>query len=101
MTGAVRVEDMGSGWTQFGEEHWLACGIAVSVIWFLAGRQSFADRKPDAAIAWQCVSVFVILIVCGWAVARGEWIGLAVAIVVLYFEVRSIKRIAAVSGGKR
>ena len=34
--------------------------------WFVAGLQSFSNRKPDAAVAWQSVAVLIILILCGW-----------------------------------
>jgi len=64
-------------------------------MWFVAGRQSFSNKKPDAAIAWQSVGVLTIVAVCGWAVVKEEWLGLSFAIVVLYIEVRSIRRISA------
>lgn len=92
---------MPSGWLKFAEQHWVVGGIFASLMWFLAGRQSFANGKADAAIAWQCVSVLVILTVCGWATVKGEWLGLAFAIVVLFVEVQSIRRISATRDGKR
>jgi hypothetical protein len=84
-----------SEWSQFAEQHWVVGGIVASLMWFLAGRQTLAKGKPDAAIAWQCVAVFVILTTCGWAAVKGEWLGLTFAIAVLYLEVRSIRRISA------
>ncbi len=75
--------------------HWVVGGIGASLAWFLAGRQSLSNKNPDAAIGWQCVAAIIILIVCGWAVVEKEWVGLAFALVVLYMEVRSIKRISA------
>ena len=49
-----------------------------------------------AAITWQCVAVMIILIAAGWAVVKGEWLGLIAAGGVLYVEVRSIRRILIV-----
>lgn len=73
-------------------KHWLIGGIAVSLLWFLAGRQSVSNRRSDAAIFWQSVAVIIGLIVCGWAIVEKEWLGLIAAIAVVCFEVRSIKR---------
>ena len=68
-------------------------GIVASLAWYLAGQQSFSNESTDGAIAWLCVAVMIILIACGWAVVKGEWIGLIGAAGVLYIEVRSIRRI--------
>jgi hypothetical protein len=73
-------------------KHWLIGGIAVSLLWFVAGRQSVSNRTADAAIFWQSVAVIIGLIVCGWAIVEREWLGLAVAVAVVGFEVRSISR---------
>lgn len=73
-------------------KHWLIGGIAVSLLWFLAGRQSVSNRRVDAAVFWQAVAVIIGLIVCGWAIVEKEWLGLIAAIAVVFFEVRSIKR---------
>jgi hypothetical protein len=82
-----------SGWSQFAERHWIAGGILASLLWFVAGKQSFSNRRADFAILWQSVAVLVVLVLCGWAVVEKEWLGLAFAIVVLYVETRSIRRI--------
>lgn len=87
---------MGTLWN-FAAKHWVVGGIAVSVLWFLAGKQSVSNRKPDAAIFWQCVAVLIILITAGWAVAEKEWLGLAVAIAILYVEVQAIRRLRGTS----
>ena len=51
---------------------------------------------------WQSVAVLIVLVLCGWAVAEREWLGLAFAIAVLYVEARSIRRIYATTrGGQR
>jgi hypothetical protein len=92
---------MPSGWSQFAERHWIMGGIVASLLWFLGGRQSFAKNNRDAAIGWQCVSVLIILIVGGWTVVEGEWLGLLFAIAVLYIEVQSIRRISATRGDER
>lgn len=76
----------------FAAQHWVLGGIGVSLLWFVAGRQSLSNRRPDAAIGWQAIAVIIALIVCGWTVAKREWLGLGAVIVVLYFEVRSIRR---------
>jgi hypothetical protein len=73
-------------------KHWLVGGIAVSLIWFLAGRQSISNRRADAAVFWQAVAVMIGLIVCGWAIVEKEWLGLIAAIAVVFFEARSITR---------
>jgi hypothetical protein len=72
-------------------KHWLIGGIAASLLWFLAGRQSLTNRRAGAAIAWQPVAVIIGLIVRGWAIAKKEWLGLVVTVAVVYFEVRSIR----------
>lgn len=78
--------------SNFAVQHWVLGGIAVSLLWFVAGRQSLSNRRPAAAIGWQVIAVIIALIVCGWTVAKREWVGLAAVIVVLYAEVRSIRR---------
>jgi hypothetical protein len=88
-------------WRQFAAQHWIAGGILASLLWFLAGRQSLSNNKRDAAIAWQCVAVLILLIMSGWAVVQREWLGLAFGMAILYVEVRSIKRIAAAQSGPR
>ena len=71
---------------------WLIGGIAVSLIWFIAGRQSLSNRRADTAIFWQAVAVIIALIVCGWALAEKEWLGLITAIALVLFEVIWIRR---------
>ena len=82
-----------SALSNFVAQHPAIGGIAASLAWFLAGRQSFSNQNSDGAIAWQCVSVMIILIAGSWAVVRREWLGLTVAAGVLYIEVQSIRRI--------
>jgi len=81
-----------TGWSEFAERHWALGGILASLLWFLAGKQSFSNRKADAAIGYQLVAVAILLIMGAWAIAKGEWLGLAAALAVLYVEVRSIHR---------
>jgi hypothetical protein len=78
--------------SNFAAHHWVVGGIATSVLWFVAGKQSLSNRRADAAIFWQSVAVLIILIVIGWAAAKKEWLGMAVATAVLYVEVRAIRR---------
>lgn len=77
-------------------EHWLIGGIIASLLWFLASRQSLSNGKVGAAIVWQSVAALIILISCAWAVVKTEWIGFACALVVLYLEIRSIRRLLAI-----
>lgn len=81
--------------SEFLARHWVIGGIVASLAWFVAGGQSFSNRKPDAAVAWQSVAVLIILILCGWMIKEGEWLGLGAALGVLYLEVRTIRRILA------
>jgi hypothetical protein len=84
-----------SALSNFGAQYPAIAGSVASLAWYLAGRQSFSGEKSneDAAIAWQCVAVMIILIAGGWAVMKGEWLGLIFAAGVLFIEVRSIRRI--------
>jgi hypothetical protein len=84
--------------TSFATQHWVIGGIAASLLWFLAGGQSLSNRRPDAAIAWQSVAVLMILAVYIRSAVDTEWLGLVIAVGVLCFEVRSIRRILAVQG---
>jgi hypothetical protein len=72
--------------SDFAAKHWLIDGIAVSLLWFLAGRQSISNRRTDATIFWQAVAVIIGLIVCGWAIVEKEWLGLIAGIGVVFFE---------------
>jgi hypothetical protein len=73
-------------------KYWFVCGVAVSLLWFAAGRQSLSNRRPDAAIGWQVIAVIITLIVCGRSAFEGQRLGLALGIIAVFFEVRSIKR---------
>jgi CHASE2 domain-containing sensor protein len=81
-----------SGWPQFAEQHWIIGGILVSLLWFLAGRQSLANRQPGYTLFWQGIAVFIVAVLCVWAVLEREWIGLAFGIAVLCIEALSMKR---------
>jgi hypothetical protein len=89
-----------SEWSQFAERHWIVGGTLASLLWFFAARQSLSKRRPDAAIFWQSIAVIIMLIVCGWAVAQREWIGLAFGVAVLCIEALSIRRIYATRGSQ-
>jgi hypothetical protein len=82
-----------SEWSQFAERHWIVGGTLASLLWFVAARQSLSNRRADAALFWQSVAVIIMLVVCGWAVAQREWLGLAFAVVVLCIEAQLIRRI--------
>lgn len=85
---------------EFAAQHWVVGGILTFLLWFLAGKHSFSNGKHNAAIGWQCIAVVIILIVSGWAMAGGEWLGLGFGIAVLYIEVRSIRRISKTQEAK-
>jgi len=76
----------------FAHQHWIVGGIVASLMWFTAGKQSLSNRRPDAAIFWQAVAVIIALILCGWAIAEREWLGLTAGILTVSFEVRSMRR---------
>jgi hypothetical protein len=70
--------------SNFLASHWVIGGILTSLLWFLAGARSFSNDRLNAAIAWQCVAVFVIVIFCGWAAVKAEWFGFTCGLAVLY-----------------
>lgn len=92
---------MPSEWSQFVKQHWVVGGILVSLLWFLAGKQSLSNGRADAAKFWQGVGLIIILILCGWTIAEKQWLGLAFGIAVLYVEARSIRRIYATNRGNQ
>ena len=75
-----------SEWWQFAQRHWIFGGILASLVWFLAGRQSLSNRQPTYAMFWQGIAVFIIVVLCGWAIVEREWIGLVIGVVVLSIE---------------
>lgn len=84
-----------SAWSDLLGGHWLVVGIIASLAWFFAGEQSRSNNRPDSAIAWQCGAVLLMLIMCTGAVVYGEWLGFVCGLAVLFFEIRSIRRILA------
>jgi len=92
---------MPSEWSQFFKQHWVLGGILVSLLWFFAGKQSLSNGRPDAALFWQSVGVIIILILCGWAIAEGQWLGLVFGIAVLCLEAGSIRRTYATTRGNQ
>jgi len=52
----------------------------------------YGRKTVAAAIFWQAVAVIIALILCGWAIAEREWLGLTAGILTVYFEVRSMRR---------
>ena len=73
----------------FAVRHWIAGGIATSLLWFLAGKESSHGTGP----VWRGVGVAILVTVCGWCIAEREWLGLAAGIVVLYCEIHYIRRL--------
>jgi energy-converting hydrogenase Eha subunit B len=85
-------------WSQFAERHWIVGGIVASLLWFLAGRRSLLNRQPGSALFWQGIAVFIVAVLCVWAVLEREWIGLGLGIAVLCFETFSMRRSYAARG---
>ena len=82
-----------SALSNFGAQYPGIAGTVASLAWYLAGRQSFSNKKPDTAVAELCAAVMIVIIAGGWATVKGDWFGLVAAVGVLYIEVRSIRRI--------
>jgi hypothetical protein len=80
--------------SDFVGRHWIPGGILTSLLWFIAGRQYLSSRQRFAAMGWQSIAVIIGSIMCSWCVAEREWLGLAAGIVVVFIEVRSIRRFA-------
>ena len=78
--------------SDFAAKHWVLGGIAASLLWFVAGKQYLSKGQPVVAMGWQSIAVVIVLIMCGWSVAQKEWLGLVAGIVVLFLEMRSIRR---------
>ncbi len=64
-----------SAWSDFAARHWVVGGIVAALLWFVAGSQSLSNKSTDTAILWQWVSVFIIMIICVWCIAKKEWVG--------------------------
>jgi hypothetical protein len=73
----------------FAAKHWIAGGIATSLLWFLAGKESSHGIGP----VWRGVGVVILATLCGWCIAEREWLGLAAGIGVLYWEIHYIRRL--------
>jgi hypothetical protein len=86
-------------WWQFAQRHWIFGGILTSLLWFLAGAQSFSNRQPRFAIFWQSIAVFIIVVLCGWAVVERDWFGLFFGMAVLFIEMVLIKQTYLALGG--
>lgn len=54
------------------------------LLWFLAGAQSFSNRQPRSAMFWQSIALFIIVVMCGWAVVDTDWIGIFFGMAVLF-----------------
>jgi len=85
----------------FIREHWVFGGIATSLLWFLAGKQSLSNRNREAALLWEGVAVMIVATMCGWAIAEKEWLGLVFGVAVLVFEVSAIRRVSRSEDGRK
>jgi energy-converting hydrogenase Eha subunit B len=90
-----------SEWSQFAEQHWTIGGIVASLLWFLAGRQSLTNRQPGYALFWQAIAVFIVAVLCVWALLERQWIALGFGIAVLCMEAFSMSRSYAARRGHR
>ena len=97
----MQMANMHQSFTDTITQHWVIGGIAASLIWFLAGKQSLSNGKPNAALGWQSVAVFVMLVGLGWMLAEGEWLGIVCSIGVLCLELWSIRKTLAVRSANR
>lgn len=89
-----------TNWSQFAQQHWIIGGILASLLWFLAGRQSLANRQPGYAFFWQGIAVFTVAVLCVWAVLEREWIGLGFGVAVFCIEAFSMRRSQAERGSQ-
>jgi hypothetical protein len=74
--------------SEFASRHWILGGIATSLLWFLAGEKS----KHGIGPVWRGVALFILLVVCGWAIVESNWLGLSMGILVLCIELYWIMR---------
>jgi hypothetical protein len=87
-----------SEWLQFVQRHWIFGGILASLLWFVAGKQSLSNPQPSYAMFWQGIAVFIVVVLCVWAVVEREWIGLVFGIAVLSIETFLMKQTYATCG---
>jgi hypothetical protein len=40
---------------------------------------------------WQGVAALIVVVLCGWTLVERQWVGLVFALVVLCFELQSIR----------
>jgi hypothetical protein len=73
----------------------------MSLLWFMAGRQSVSNRQLGYALFWLCVAALIATVLCVWAVLEREWIGLGVGIFVLGIEMVSIRRTYTARSGQQ
>jgi len=74
--------------SEFAKRHWILGGIGTSLLCLLAGQKSTHNIGP----LWRGVGVVIILVVCGWAIAKQKWLGLIGGIVVFCIEAYWIMR---------
>lgn len=74
---------MATALSDFAARHWVIGGIATSLLWFIAGRESKHDLGP----LWRGVGVVILVVTCAWTVADREWLGLVAGVVVLCWEI--------------
>lgn len=77
----------------FADKHWIIGGIVASLLWVAAGWQFFSHRERKSAIEWVSVGIVIIAIMCGWAAAEREYVGLLCGIAVLCLEAWLLMRV--------
>lgn len=78
--------------SEMAANYWFVPGIAVSYLWFVAGKQSLLKDGTGATIGWQVIAVLIALIVCGRSLVEHQWLGAALGMIVAWLEVRSMRR---------
>lgn len=72
---------------KFLTEHPEVAGIGSSLIWFMAGRQSISNGKPENAIFWESGGFLIALATCIYTLKTQEWVGLTFGVTLIVAEI--------------
>jgi hypothetical protein len=89
---------MPSEWSNFLSQHWIAGGVATSIVWFAAGMYCLSKNKTGEALFWRSVAVFIVLVLIFWTIHEKRWWGLLFSVGLLFAEVYSLWRSSARQG---
>ena len=78
--------------SDFAAQHWVIGGTVASLLWLLGAKQSSQSNHPGLATAEVCIAAIIIVIMGGWAAWEKQWLGLITATVVLFVELRELRR---------